>query len=162
VSWRRIVVLAVPLAVLVFALGFIVGLEVRRGPDWRLELDAYLARHTTPSETVTVEAVTRARRPERFRASMGTPQEGDWIKPSSPAQAVRCALLLRRRPADDGTGGEEVRQVLFLVHQSDALYRVGWLAYEGPSLPFGPQLLENLASIGCDLPLDAFTGDNDG
>jgi hypothetical protein len=43
---------------------------------------------------------------------------------------------------------------IFLVHHSDALYRVGWLAYEGPEEPFGPQLAADLASIGCDLPLE--------
>jgi hypothetical protein len=153
-DWRRTVALAVPLAVLFFAAGFIVFLEVQRPPDWRLELNEYLAQHTSPSETVRIEAVTRARRPWNFSADMGTPEPGDWIIPSSSPEAVRCVLLVRSRASDSGAEDESLRQVVFLAHHSDALYRVGWLAYEGPEEPFGPQLMAHLESIGCDLGLE--------
>jgi hypothetical protein len=143
--------MAVPLALAAFALGFIGALEVQRGPDWRLELEEYIAQHASAAETITVEAVVEAGEPWHFSPVMGTPQREDWIKPSSSQQAVRCALLLRSRPSAGGAGDEEVRQVVFLVHHSDALYRVGWLAYEGPEEPFGPELIANLALIGCDL-----------
>lgn len=152
-SWKRVVALAVPLALVAFALGFIVGLEVRRGPNWRLELDEYIAQHSSPSEVVTVVAVVEAEKPWLFSPAMGKPQHGDWIKPTSPAQAVRCVLLRRSRRADSGSGDEQVRQVVFVVHHSDALYRVGWLAYEGPEEPFGPELMADLALIGCELGL---------
>jgi hypothetical protein len=153
VNWRKIVALAVPVAALLFTLGFVVFLEVRREPNWRLELREYIALHTPPSENVRIQAVTRASKPWNFSAAMGTPEPGDWIIPSSPPQEVRCALLVRSHRSSSGAGDESVRQVLYLVHHSDALYRVGWLAYEGPKEPFGPELKPDLASIGCDLGL---------
>ena len=52
VSWRRMVALGVPVAVLVFAVGFVVGLEIRRGPDWRLELNEYVARARASGEAI--------------------------------------------------------------------------------------------------------------
>jgi len=152
-NWRKIVALAAPVAVLLFALGFIIALERQRGPNWQLELDEYVAQHTTLTETIRVQTVTRARRPSNFTAAMGTPQAGDWIIPSYPPQAVRCALVVRTHPTDGGEI-ESVRHVVYLAHHSDALYRVGWLAYEGPREPFGPQLKADLASIGCDLGLE--------
>jgi hypothetical protein len=148
VGWRRIVALTVPLAVLFFALGFVVGLEVRRGPNWRVELDAYMAQRAPESETVQVVAVVEAKRPWAFTAAMGTPA-GGRITPTFPPQAVRCAVLERTR-----VGGERTREVVFLVRHSDALYNVGWLAYRGPEEPFGPELAADLASIGCDLELE--------
>jgi hypothetical protein len=152
-NWRRIVALAVPVAVLLFTLGFIVALDQQRGPNWRLELDEYVIKHTTLTETVRVQTVTRATRPSNFTAAMGTAQPGDWIIPSTPPQAVRCALVLRSRPPGSGDL-ESLRQVVYLAYHSDALYRVGWLAYEGPQEPFGPQLEADLASVGCDLGLE--------
>jgi hypothetical protein len=154
VNWRRIIALAVPLAALLFAVGFFVFLEVRREPDWRLELREYLVQHTSPSETVRTQAVARARKPWNFTAAMGTPEPGDWIIPSFPPQAVRCVLLVRSHRSASGGQDESLRQVVFLVRHSDALYRVGWLAYEGPEEPFGPELIADLASIGCDLGVE--------
>jgi len=154
VSWRRIVALGIPVAVLIFAVGFVVGLEMRRGPDWRLELDEYLARERAPGEAIRVKAVVRARRPWNFTAAMGAMKRGDESAPSSPPQAVRCALLVRRRESDGGGEDRSVGQVVFLVHQSDALYHVGWRVYEGPEEPFGPDLMAHLELIGCDLRLD--------
>jgi hypothetical protein len=154
VNWRRIIALAVPFAVLVFALGVFVGLELQRGPNWRLELDEYIARHTWPSETVRIQEVTRARKPWNFTAAMGTPEPGDWIIPSFPPRAVRCVLLVRSRSSAGGAQDESLRQVVYLVYHSDALYRVGWLAHAGPEEPFGPELAAHLASIGCDLGLE--------
>jgi hypothetical protein len=153
-NWRRTIALAVPVAVVLFTLGLIAALELQRGPNWRLELDEYVAHHSSPTETVRIAALARASRPWNFTAAMGTPEPGDWIVPSYPPQAVRCALVERRRTSSSGAGDESVRRVVFLVHHSDALYRVGWLAYEGPREPFGPELVAHLASIGCDLDLE--------
>lgn len=124
VSWRRIVAAGVPLAVLVFAVGFVVGLEVRRGPDWRLALDEYVAQQRSPGETLSVQTVVRARKPWNFTPAMGTVEWESGIAPSLPPQAVRCALLLRRRP-DSAWQDDSRRQVVFVVHHSDALYHVG-------------------------------------
>ncbi len=153
-SRRRIVLLGVPLALLVFAVGFFVGLEFQRGPDWRLELDEYVARHRRPGESIIVREVAKARRPWSFTASMGTVDPEDWISPTFPPRAVRCALLARSQASGSDGASEPVRQVVFLAHHSDTLYHVGWVAYEGPVEPFGPQLRDRLALIGCDLELE--------
>ena len=92
-SRRRIVALGVPVAVLVFALGFVVGLEVRRGPDWRLELDEYVARERVPGETIRVEAVVRARKPWNFTPAMGTVEWERGIAPS-PLLVVATVLFI--------------------------------------------------------------------
>jgi hypothetical protein len=152
-SWRKSIALAVPLVVVAFTLGVVVGLELARGPDWQLELEEYVTEHTYPSDTLQVLEVARAREPGNFSAPMGIPQAGDWINPSNPAQDVRC-VLLGRSGASVGDAGEGVRQVVYLVHHSDALYRVGWLAYAGPVEPFDEALRSDLASIGCQLALD--------
>jgi hypothetical protein len=154
VSWRRVVALGIPLAVLVFAVGVVVGLEVRRGPDWRLELDEYVARERASGEVISVEAVVRARKPWNFAPAMGNAERESGIAPSFPPQAVRCALLIRQGEPDRDGEAIPVRQVVFLVHHSDAPYRVGWLAYEGPEEPFGPELTTHLKRVGCDLGLD--------
>ena len=153
-NWRRLLGVAVPLGVVLFALGFIVGLEVRRGPNWRLELDAYVEARATTSETVMVDQVTRARRPWNFRPEMGRPADVGALTRPFPPQAVRCVLLVRSRPALDGPHQDLSEEVLYLVRHSDALYHVEWVAYEGPEEPFGPQLKADLASIGCDLVLE--------
>jgi hypothetical protein len=153
VNWRRAIALAVPVAVVLFTLGVVAALELYRGPNWRLELNEYVAHHTSPTETVRIAAVTRASKPWNFSADMGIPEPGDWIVPSYPPQAVRCVLLVRS-PSANAAEGESLRQVVFLVHHSDALYRVGWLAYAGPEEPFGPEIVANLTLIGCDLGLE--------
>lgn len=151
-SWRRIVALGVPVAVLVFAVGFVVGLEVRRGPDWRLELDEYIA-EKGPGAAIRVEAVVRARKPWNFTPALGVVKREREIAPSLPPRAVRCALLLRSGSGSDRKEDPR-RQVVYLVYHSDVLYRVGWMAYEGPEEPFGPELTTDLERIGCDLRLD--------
>ena len=62
-------------------------------------------------------------------------------------------MLLARSGASEDDAAEPVRQVVYPVDHSDALYRVGWLAYEGPEEPFDEALRSDLASIGCDLGL---------
>jgi len=152
-SWRRVVALAVPLAVLFFVLGFVVGMEVQRGPNWRLELDEHVEDHRLPEETVRLVDVDRASRPEAFTCAMGTPLDEESLTPRFPPQAVRCALLERSMPLDDGAGDGR-RQVVFVVRHSDALYRVGWTVYEGAEEPFDADARVDLDVIGCDLALD--------
>lgn len=129
VSWRRIIALGIPVAVLVFAVGFVVGLEVRRGPDWRLEVDEYVAQESASSEVIHIEAVVRARKPWNFTPAMGAAKRESEVALSLPPQAVRCVLLLRRASDRDGKD-DSWHQVVFLVHHSDALCHVDWLAYE--------------------------------
>ena len=65
-DWRRVIALVVPFSVAFFVLGFVVGMEVWRGPDWRLKLDEYVEEYRLPDETVRVEQVRRALRPQNF------------------------------------------------------------------------------------------------
>ena len=65
-DWRRVIALVVPFSVAFFVLGFVVGMEVWRRPDWRLELDEYVEEYRLPDETVRVEQVRRALRPQNF------------------------------------------------------------------------------------------------
>jgi len=141
-SWRKAV-----------ALGFIVGLEAQRGPKWRLELEAYIAAHRAPSETVTMEAATRARRPQNFTSDMGVPEGDAGVERPFPPQAMRCAVLVRTWPSGRGVEVASVRQIVFLARHSDALYHVAWVAYERPQEPFGPELRAHLALLVCDLGL---------
>ncbi len=153
--WQRIAALAIPLAVLAATMGAITALEVRRGPDWQHELNDYIIESTSPSERVTIQSVTEASEPRNFSPEMGTAVRDDWrwheVAPSFPAQAVKCALLERRTGATSSDGGRATRQVVFVAYHTDALYRVGWLAYAGPEAPFAEAFVERMATIGCDL-----------
>jgi hypothetical protein len=148
--WRRIVGLAVPGAVLFFTLGFIVALEVQRGPNWRLELEGYVDQERSASETIAVEDVSEARKPWNFVPAMGTPTYSDGVSRTLPPEAVRCVLVARTSTADSPSAGPR-RQVIFLVRHSDRLYQVGWSTYEGPVEPFEPDLMADLAALGCEL-----------
>ena len=157
-TWQRGVALAVPFAVLIVGIVIFVVVEVQRGPDWRLELDEYVAQSALPSETVKVRSVARASGPQRFCGEMGRPLRDDWrwnaVAPSFPPEAVRCVLLERIRPSTGGSEEDSAQQVVFVAYHTDALYRAGWLAYAGPEEPFTQELVAHLATIGCGLDLE--------
>ena len=83
---------------------------------------------------------------------MGEAVRNDWrwkvSKLPFPPLAVQCVLLERTRESD-GAEDEPLRQVVFVGHHSDGLYRVGWLVHEGPKEPFSPELQAHLDAIGC-------------
>jgi hypothetical protein len=149
---RNLVALILTIAVFAFASGTLAGLEARRGPDWYLELQGYIAQSAQASETVRVVAIVDATEPANFRTGMGTPVREDWR--STPIHAVKCVLLERSRPLTPGGEPVSRRQVVFLAYHSDALYRVGWLAYAGPREPFGQEIKANLREVGCELGLE--------
>jgi DNA gyrase inhibitor GyrI len=149
---RNLVALILTIAVFAFASGTLAGLEARRGPDWYLELQGYIAQSAQASETVKVVAIVDATEPVNFRTGMGTPTREDWR--STPIHAVKCVLLERSRPLTPGGEPVSRRQVVFLAYHSDALYRVGWLAYAGPREPFGQEIKANLREVGCELGLE--------
>lgn len=155
---KRMVALAVPLAVLVVGMLAFARLEAQRGPDWRHELDEYVAQSALPSETVTIQSVVRASEPQNFSTEMGRAVRNEWtwsvIAPPFPAQAVQCVLLERTRQSTASGKKESIHQVAFVAHHSDALYRVGWLAYAGPEAPFTQETAAHFAAIGCDLSLE--------
>jgi tetratricopeptide (TPR) repeat protein len=161
-TWRRMVALAVPLAVLIVGMLAFARLEAQRGPDWRHELDAYIAQAALPSETVTIQSVVRASEPQNFGKEMGRAVRNEWtwsvIAPPFPAQIVQCALLERHRQSTAGGKESSTRQVAYVAHHSDGLYRVGWLVYAGPETPFTQETIAQLAEIGCDLRLESDSG----
>ena len=146
--------MAVPLAVVFFVLGFVVGMEFQRGPNWRLELDEYVEDRRLPEEIVWVEEVRRARRPQDFTPGMGLPADEADLVPTFPPRAVRCVVLRWMMPMDDGAP-QGRSQVVFVVRHSDGLYRVGWRVYEGPEPPFEAAARADLERIGCGLDLDS-------
>jgi tetratricopeptide (TPR) repeat protein len=157
-KWKRMVALAVPLAVVIVGMLAFARLEAQRGADWRHELDEYVAQSALPSETVTIQSVARASEPQSFSGEMGRAVRNEWtwsvIAPPFPAQAVQCVLLERTRQSTASGEKESIHQVAFVAHHSDGLYRVGWLAYAGPEAPFTQETVAHLAAIGCDLSLD--------
>jgi len=153
-KWMRPLAFGASLLVLIALVVAFARLEARRGPNWRLELEEYVAHSASPSETVAIQSVVEAKAPHNFRQEMGTAARDDWrwgsVQPSFPPEAVRCVLLERSRPSTTDDEQESTRQVVFLAYHTDALYRVGWLAYAGPEEPFPQDLAANLAAIGCD------------
>ena len=151
-SLRNLVALVLTVAVFAFASGTFAGLEARRGPDWYLELQAYVAESAPPSETTTIVSIVEATEPTNFRTGMGTARHDSWRR--VPAHAAKCVLIDRSRPLTPGSEPVSQRQVVFLVYHSDALYQVGWLAYAGPREPFGQEVRAHLRAVGCDLELE--------
>ncbi len=156
---KRIIALALPFLVLVGAVITVLTLEARRVPDWRSELNSYIARSRLPDETIAVLAAVEARRPWNFSPAMGRAlaNESGWpwgngqLPPPYPPTAVHCVLLERIRKFATGEASESLRQVIFVSYHSDELFRAGWLTHEGPQELFTPELMTNLDAIGCDL-----------
>jgi DNA gyrase inhibitor GyrI len=149
---RNLVALVLTIALFAFATGTFAGLEARRGPDWYLELQTYIAESALQSETTRIVSVAEAMEPANFSPGMGIPRHDAWRR--VPPHAAKCVLLERNRPLTPS--GEPVprRQIVFLVYHSDALYRVGWLAYAGPWEPFGTEARTQLRALGCALDLE--------
>lgn len=155
---KRIIALTVPFAVTILVVTAVAALEMRRGPDWQIELDEYMAYSALPSETVTIRSVVEAREPWNFSEGMGSAVRDDWrwasIDLPFPPHALRCALLERSREPTAGAEEGSRRQVVFVAYHTDALYRIGWVVHEGPQEPFPRELATHLAAIGCDLDLE--------
>lgn len=154
---KKIVVLTIPLMMLVGVALTLAMLEAHRQPDWKMELDDYIAGRL-PADTLTVKAVVNASRPWNFNESMGRPVTVGW--PWSidelpyPPSALRCVFVERRHTTSAGAAAEPVRQLIFVGYHSDTLWRVGWLVHEGPGEPFTQEVVANLTRIGCDLKLE--------
>jgi hypothetical protein len=127
-------------------------------PDWETALNRYLASVRLPDETIGVEAVVEASKPQNFTANMGKAAPVDWTwqieEVPFPPTALRCVLLERVPSSAPGVAGKPKRQVVFVGYHNDMLWRAGWLVHEGPQEPFGPELVADLDSIGCHLDLE--------
>jgi hypothetical protein len=155
--WKRIAAVALPVVVVAAVVVAVGGPEAKRGPNWRLTLDEYIAQS---HEGLTVQSTATASHPASFVPAMGTLVPGgvlwEGINPVFPPRAVQCVML--------GTsvgGGRQVataprvsREVVYVAYHSDGLYHIGWRVYEGPHSPFAAELAADLQTIGCDLPLE--------
>jgi len=122
---RRILALALALAVVVAVLAPIALLEARRTPDWQSELQQYLGASGIVVSRFDVWAA-EAQRVDVFPAEVLAAQAIDWpwqgVQQIPPAERVRCLRL-------EGPGaGDEVD--LLAGYHHDGLWRVGWLVYE--------------------------------
>ena len=155
---KRIIALAVPLGVVAVAVGAFVMLETRRGPDWRMALDDYVAQSAQQSEVITMQSVAEASKPWEFNEAMGRAVRNNWrwgiAKLPYPPQAVKCVLLERIRVSTAQLEKEPSQQVVFVGYHTDGLYRTGWVVHEGSEEPFPQELKEDLATIGCHVSLE--------
>ena len=151
---KRIIALAFPFIMLVSVVMTFAALEARRGPDWKFELNDYIAQSKLPAETIKVQAVVEASKPWNFSEAMGQAVRNDWRwtidELPFPPQAMQCVLLERSRKSTVGAKTEPERQVVFVGYHTDTLWRVGWLVHEGPKEPFTQELAAHLNTIGCD------------
>jgi hypothetical protein len=160
---KKVIALTIPLVVLVVTVTTLVMSEVQRTPDWKSELEAYIEAQAV-TETLTVQTVVEAEKPWNFTAHMGLPVRasstwGTVEEIPYPPSEVKCVLLARQgpSPAESEIQDESVlleRQIVYVSYHSDNLWHVGWLAHEGVREPFSTDVKEDLATIGCDLPLE--------
>jgi hypothetical protein len=149
---RKVISLGLALVVLVVLGVAVHRLEARRIPDWRIELDKYIASRWPAKANVRIHSIAVAREPWNMKREMGHPvsSEGMWASvrlPFPPAQ-VMCVLLERdeKTPAQ-GT----VYHVVLVCHHSDGLWKHGWVVHEGIGEPFSEALQEQMSALGCDL-----------
>jgi len=126
--------------------------ELRRTPEWRVELDAYLrSAHGPANGTVEVLTIERARHPYNMSADLSRTRFGndvyyDRTLPYPPTR-VRCVLLARRHAV-----GSVTYQVLLIALHED-LYWTDWVVHEGETTPFSEIYLEQLEGLGCHLDI---------
>lgn len=154
---RRFLALAFPFIVLAGVLATFVVLEGRRTPDWQVELGEYIAGSRRPGETIIIQRVSEARRPENFDETMGVPVRNDWRWSIDdlpyPPSTLRCVLLKRSRLMD-GVKIGSAYQLVFVGYHTDTLWRLGWLAHQGPSAASAQALMPSLKPVSCDWRLD--------
>ncbi len=139
----------IPLLVLLGTATAVAGLEARRTPDWQAALAEVQASNALSGQPSTLQHVAHARTPQQFQDGMGSVVSDDWRwqieRLPRPPQELYCVLLGEPDPGP--------RQVVYVAHLSDALYRAGWVVYAGPRTPFPPELVTDLAALGCDLEI---------
>ena len=149
---RKIIAVTFPFAVLATAMVIFMMLESQRPPNWQLELNQYFELTTPPPETVTMQAVVPARRPQNFSPEMafavltGSTWGGIDIPPPN---EIKCVLLERTR-RDGETGGKiHWRQLVLVAYHSDHLWHQGWIVHEAGDLS-EPTSIKILTMLGCE------------
>lgn len=145
----------IPLLVLLATATTVAALEAHRTPDWQMALNQYIAQGTLSGRPAYMLQVVRAAHPEQFAPDMGYPVSDDWQwqieRLPQPPHELYCVLLRQPGAPAPGPAGDAPSQIVYVGYLSDALYRTGWVVYAGPRSPFPPELLGELAALGCDL-----------
>ncbi|MBN2392863.1 MAG: hypothetical protein JXR84_19180 [Anaerolineae bacterium] len=139
---RKVVALALFLAMLLVILIPLIILESRRTPDWQAEFERYLETSETSVAPDQLVEVAEAQHPEYFDAQLliavptGWPWGGIDVPPP---EKVRCVRI-----------GEESDSQHFLVgYHSDGLWHMGWLVHEFCIYVSEEKQQALLAKLGC-------------
>ena len=153
---RKMLILGLPVLLFLSSAVTVIALERQRTPDWQQALDRYLDQTQMVNVQVEILGIERASLPWNFSVQMGTPvvAASDWTwqidRLPYPPDSLRCVLIDRRPTNAEGRIGiEPKRQLLYLAHHTDAVWRVGWIVHEGPSTLLAPGVVEDLAEVGC-------------
>ncbi len=105
---------------------------------------------------VQVQRTVNARQPWNFDERMGRA----WLRPGEwpwqidrlpfPPNALYCVLIERTPSASAKSSLKAARQLLYVAHHSDQLWRLGWVVHEGQQAPFGAADFKRLVELGCD------------
>ena len=146
---RTLLLLAIPLGVLLGTIAGVIALEQGQPPGWERALQLYLDTAAPVQGRAQVMAAEQARQPWEFRPELGSPVHQDEVwtwqidQLPYPPDDLYCVLL--GYPAGAATS----RQVVYVAHHTDNLWRVGWLVHLGPVTPFPATLAADLAQVGC-------------
>jgi hypothetical protein len=156
---RKIIVLGVPLLLIFGMMTTMVVFEGRRTPPWQRSLNQYFTHTDTSSFDLQVYESAKARQPWNFEEDMATPFFNgiDWPWQQErlpfPPDILYCTLI-DRIPTTSATATIEAeRQLVYVAHHSDALWRVGWMVHEGPVIRSDVNVPQDFTIVGCDLSI---------
>lgn len=156
---RKIVVVSFLVLALLCTATAVVALERQRTPDWQSALNQYLEQNQFAGDGRQLLKAVRATAPGNFQEGIAPPWRDaaawQWHIDQLPYPPDQLYCLFLQSSAPETVGEEPARQLLYVSHHSDKLYRVGWLVHEGPVEPFPPEYTGTLSILGCDLEVDA-------
>jgi hypothetical protein len=153
---RKIVLLSLPLFIVMGTVTTVIALERQRTAEWARTLEQYFAQTHTAAIDVEVQVTVSALQPWNFREGMGSAflDTNDWRwhieQLPFPPDSLYCVLVKRIPTATANPIIEPARQLLYVAHHSDHLWRVGWIVHEGPTEPFTMEVANDIAALGCD------------
>ena len=153
--------LPVILLVLVAGAGilFVIASQAQYSPQ-QAALSAYLRYYSTQAHGITVKAIVKAARPDRFTAGMSGPVIGQspyYRTDVSYAGGSRMDEALRPVPYPPLEmscvliGAEQGDTVVFVAMHQD-MYNADWLVHQARAAWPGDELNAQLATVGCDFP----------
>jgi hypothetical protein len=147
---RKIIALALFVAMLFIVFIPLTILEARRTPDWEAEFGRYLEISETSVAAGQLVEVAEAQHPEQFDAQLlrAVPTGWPWGGIDVPLpERVRC---IRIREEQAGSVQRPVSQYLLIGYHSDGLWHVGWLVHEFCEYVSEEEQQAFLAKLGCD------------